>query len=125
MKLTENQKRDYAKYYVANPDSTFSPQRNKEIVEGTIEKYELKRKKQHNVFIESLKERVNATVSLFFSNKGICHRCPSGFTGLCPHNTLERYFGRKYLAYLQGQRIIQKIKRLSNGQQIITLEEVA
>lgn len=123
--VTENQRRDYDKYFIKEGDATFSPERNALIMDESIKAYEAKRKLQHNKFVEQLKERVDATVSLLFSTKGVCQRCPADSTEPCPHNTIEKYFGRKYLAHLQGQRILQKMSRLRDGKQVITLDEVA
>lgn len=109
--ISDIEKQDYQRFFVEDPTG-FSPERNKDTVERSIQKYEAKRRLEHDSYVESLKERVDAAVTYIYSNK-------SSVQGV------EKYFGSKYLAELQGQRILQKLKRLASGQRIITLEEVA
>lgn len=111
--MLTNKEIDFKKYFVEHP-TDFSPERNKEVVKKSIEDYEIKRKFNSDKFTDQLKERVHAAASYILHTNGL-HKSTS----------VENYFTRSYLAHLQGQRIVQRIKRLKNGQQIITLEEVS
>lgn len=110
--LTENQLRDYRKYYVDKPDSSFNPDRSRQVVNNTIAKYEKKRAEKEKAWIDQFAERADAVASY------LIHLNTSKTT------SLETYFGRRFLAYLRGQQIVQKIKRLKDGRKIITLDEV-
>lgn len=104
-------KEDYERFYVAKPDPGFSPARNKMVVEQSIEKYERTRKLKAQEYQDKLAERSNAVVS-YLRSKAIDSDTP-----------IEKYLGRRNLAYYQGQKIIEKIKNV-NGQRLITFEEI-
>lgn len=112
MNLTKSQKEDYRRYYVDKPDSSFNPKRSREVVNRSIEKYEKKRKAQEKAWVDKFAERADAVASY------LIHLNNAKTT------SLETYFGRRFLAYLRGQQIVQKIKRLKDGRKVITLDEV-
>jgi hypothetical protein len=82
------------------------------MIDDCIKENDIKAKVQHNKYTEALHERVQAAVSYLF------HASQKS-------TSIENYFGRQFLAYLQGQRIVQKLKRLRDGRKVITLEEAA
>ena len=87
------------KWWPDKPDVDFSPSRNKAIIEGTIKQYEADRAKKMAEFKEGLAERTDATTSYLTGRYGIHRSTP-----------VERYFGKRYLAYLRGQDIIGELK---------------
>lgn len=95
------------KFYKVNPDPGFNPNRNQAIVDRTIEKYEKKRKEQMKKFKQRLGERTSAVADFLTSNKGIGSRGPI-------KGRLERYFGRRYLAKLRGETIVDKLRQRLN-----------
>lgn len=101
--MTEEEKRDYAKYYVPDGENGFSPQRNQAVIDNTIKKNDEYRKKRAQLYNEQIRERSNAIVSYLFSRKG----AQGG-------NSVERYFGKKELSYLRGQRIIEEMALLQD-----------
>lgn len=111
-KLTPEQLRD-KKFYVSTPDIGFNPARNKAIIEGTIRKNDLKRRKKIDAYVDTVRERSEAVVSYLFSRKG----AQGG-------NSVERYFGKQVLAYLRGQKIVEEMAYLQE-KQIKRLKEIS
>jgi hypothetical protein len=98
MKLTENQLRDYRKYYVDAPDSDFSPERNAYIVEKTIKETDNAIKQRKKEYAQKVAERSEAVASYIkYLDKG-------------GGSAAEKYFGRRNLAHLRGQKILQTIR---------------
>lgn len=95
--------------YVAKPDPGFSPDRNKAIIEGTIKKYEETRARKQREYKEQVAERSDAVVTYLKSNK--------------VGTPIEKYFNRRELAHLRGQKIVQKLVNI-NGQDVFRLEEL-
>src|SRR5258708_4649804 len=85
---------DYLRFYKKEPDKDFSPKRNEAIVEGTIKKYEETRRKKSLQHDDNYFERSDAVVTYLKSlDRGTSE------------SNLEKYFGRKMMAYLRGQQI--------------------
>ena len=97
-KVSKNQKRDHELYFVEDGDEGFSPERNKAIIDETIKKYEAKRKAQMKDFQDKLGERSEA-VAMYLKHVAGGKSTP-----------VEKYFGRRNLAYLRGEKILQKVK---------------
>ena len=76
------------------PELGFSPRRNKSVVEGTIKKYELMRKRKMADFVDKLRERTDAAAS--FLKSRLVSSNPKA---------VDRYFGKTYLAHLRGEDI--------------------
>lgn len=98
MKLPKLNQKD-KKFYLDSPDMGFSPERNKAIVDKTIAKYEAMRALRRKLFNDQLAERTDAIASYLAGGEG-AHKGRS----------LERYFGRRYLAYLRGEEIVDEIR---------------
>lgn len=99
--------KDNKEYFNRHPDADFSPAKNKKVIADTIANYEANRAKRKKNFAEKLEERSDAVASYFqHLNQG-------------KGTPLEKYFGRKELARLQGKKIYEK---LTNGR--IQFEEV-
>lgn len=90
----EMMQEDHARFFVKDPTG-FSPERNKAIVEESIRRYDAMRATKLKTVVGQYEERADAVVSFIKSvDKG------KGGGG-----DLEKYFGRKMLAYLRGQQI--------------------
>ena len=87
------------KYVSVNPDADFDPKHNQAVIEKTIKDNEKLVKARNKVFDEKAKERTNAVAIYLRSlNQG----------GKATNH--EKFFGKKYLAYLRGKEIMEKIK---------------
>ena len=98
MSLTINEKLDYAKWYNKTPEAGFSPARNKAIIEQSIIKSDLMRERRNKDYIESVAERADAVVTYL---KSVANGNEKG---------VEKYFGRKELARLRGEKIVKEMK---------------
>ena len=87
------------KYVNPDPDPDFDPEENKRVIEGTIAWTDKMKQQRVREAQEKVKERTNAT-AIF---AGAINK---GGTSL----NREKFFGTKYLAYLRGQEIMEKIK---------------
>lgn len=104
---TENEKRDHALYYVDHVDADFSPERNKAIIDRTIKKAELMRKKKMQNYVDSIRERSDA-VATYLKSRTAEGRTP-----------VERYFGKKNLAHLRGVQIRDILKAKLKGRETL------
>ena len=87
------------KFWPSEPEPGFNPERNKQVIEGTIKKYEAQRLARMRLFVKGLKERTDAIASYLTSPK--------------VGKPLERYFGKRYLAELRGQDITNELRQLT------------
>lgn len=96
MRTEDLDKRDY-KYIVAEGDEGFSPERNKSVVEGTIKKMDALIARKRREYKNELGERVDAVAQyvqhMKWSNK-----------------PADKYFGRRWMAYLRGEQLINRIR---------------
>lgn len=91
-------KRDY-KFVPKDPDIGFDAARNKRIIDEVIEetdKVRARKMREHNT---KLKERTDAVAQYL-------HNIAQG-----GNSSILKYFGRKHLAYLRGQEIMQEIQK--------------
>lgn len=95
MKYTE---KDDLKFYLKNPDPNFSPQRNKFVVESTIKKHDALIKKKKDMLKDPYMERADAVVTYLktIERGGV-------------DSKLERFFSKKYLAFLRGDDIRKEL----------------
>ena len=98
LKLDDVDEKDY-KYIVKNPDSSFSPERNRAIIAETIKETNNYFKKMHETLDVGIAERVN-TLSYFAKYK-------LGNGG--PKN-LEQFLGRENYTKLIGENILSKVR---------------
>jgi hypothetical protein len=96
--LTKDQVRDYKKFFVERPESTFSPKRNKSVVDEVIKETELIRKRRSKTFEDKIRERSDAVATYLKAVE----------RGKVAN--VDSYFGKKNLAYLRGQKIIETLK---------------
>ena len=95
----DKQRKDFQKYFIKRPDSTFSPERNKFVVEKTIKKHDANIKKRKKQYKDQVTERSDA-VQDFLKHIDRGNTTP-----------VEKYFGKKTMAYLRGEKISRDIKR--------------
>ena len=108
MKLSENQKRDYALWYKETPDQGFSPEHNKAVIEESIRKARILQERRNKDYIEQVRERSDAVASfLKFVDKGGDDR-------------IERFLGRKMLAHLRGEKIKEEI--IGRSKRLLSLD---
>lgn len=88
---------DDKKFYLERPDANFSPERNKAIVDETIRKHNALIEKKKIAHRDDYMERADAVFTYLRSfNK--------------PRNrNIEKFFGKKYLAYLRGEDIKREL----------------
>lgn len=96
--LTKNQILDYKKWYMEKPDPGFSPERNKYMIEKSIIKSKLLRERRSKDYIEKIRERADAVATYLKAVEG------------GKEDNVDRYFGRKMLAHLRGQKILEEVK---------------
>ena len=87
------------KYVKPDPESGFDPMKNQEIIEGTIKWTDRMARQKDNEALEKVKERTNAVKTYV-----------QGLSEGGRSTDREKFFGKKYLAYLRGQEIVNKIK---------------
>lgn len=88
------------KYVPKDPEKGFSADRNNKIIDEVIEESERiwqAKRREHNA---QLAERTDAVATYLTSI------AQGGKT-----TSIEKYFGKKHLAYLRGQEIISKIQK--------------
>lgn len=103
--MSDNQSRDFQKFYVKDPTG-FSPERNKFIIEKTIQEYEQKRRDTYKKFHEDIRERAVAVADYL-------RHLDSGKA-----TSVEKYFGKQELARLRGEDVLNQIK--GNGKDIVS-----
>ncbi len=110
MDLTENQKLDYQNWFVEKGEAGFSPEYNEMVIVKSIEKHKAMQRAKRKAYIDGIAERVDAVKTWLYSLKG-------------SQMSAERYFGRRGLAYLQGQKIVEKLQ-LVKGKKIVVLNSL-
>jgi len=100
MKTQDLDKRDY-KFIVEKGEPGFSPERNKQVIENSIKKYDLAVAKKRREWREQTAERVDAIMSFLKAE-------------VSSNNPLSHYFGRRWIAYLRGEKLLDNVyqKRL-------------
>lgn len=88
-------KLDY-KYVGVEPDEGFDPKHNEKVIEEVIKKNEVFFARKERNRKESVKERASAIASYVKNTKD--------------NTTPEEYFGKKTLAYLRGQQIVDRLR---------------
>ena len=87
------------RFWPDRPDAGFSPERNNSVINGVIKKYEARRVKKMKEFKKGLAERTDAVTTYLTGNYGAQRSTP-----------IQRYFSKRYLAYLRGQDIVDSLK---------------
>ena len=87
----------FRKHNIAE-DPNFSEKRNREIIEGTIKKNEVLRRKQQGEFKERLGEKIDMVAS-YLKSRAVDGGAP-----------IERYLGKRWMAKLRGEQIIGRLQ---------------
>src|SRR3990167_7319051 len=87
-------------YANVDPDPDFDPEHNKRTIINTIKKKELFERNRKRKLDNELGERFVA-ISQFLKSQ------EKGGSS----SSIEKYFGKSYLAYLKGQNLIDNLKR--------------
>ena len=88
------------KYVKVDPSPDFDPVHNMAVIEKTIKDNDLLVRERNREFDDKAKERINATATYLRSlNQG-------GKT-----TNHEKFFGKKYMAYLRGKEVMENIKQ--------------
>lgn len=97
-------------YFNEKPSSGFSPEKNQATIDRTIAKYKAYYAKRQKEYDEGIKVRTDALASYLkhLNYKG---------------TPVEKYFGKKTLAELQGRKIMSRIFRTAQGQKAARLYE--
>lgn len=90
------------KYFIEGGEQGFNPEQNKWVIEDSIRRYELMRKRKMKDFRDGISERAEAVASYLTSSKGAVYK---GFS----ESGLTKYFGKRKLADLQGKNIIERL----------------
>jgi hypothetical protein len=100
MRTQDLNPKDY-KFIVEKGEPGFSPERNKQVIENSIRKYDLAVAKKRKEWKEQTAERVDAIVSFLKAE-------------VASNNPLSHYFGKRWIAYLRGEHLLDDIyqKRL-------------
>ena len=96
---------DYQRFYVAKADPDFSERKNKYTIDKTIADYEQARKNKIKAYHTQIEERVDAAMAY------VKHLEKGG------SSPAEKFFGKRELARLRGQKIIQEVR---NGMTILS-----
>ena len=97
--IKEEQKRDQALYFIEDGEEGFSPDYNKMIIERTMKKSYENRKKKQKEYLESIRERSDAVATYLKSRAADSNR------------PVEKYFSKRELAYLRGEKIVKTLQR--------------
>lgn len=101
--------KDMKKFWRERPDYNFSEARNKQIIKEVIEENDKARRNLQQSAEYGIRERASAVADfLKYKDRG----------GV---NDIVYYLGRKNLAELRGQKIIQSLKRGRDGRRYLEL----
>jgi len=101
--IIRQQKEDIALFFKEDGDENFSPTRNQAVMESVKRKMLANRQRILKEEGERIEERVSALMTYMRSL-----RSDQG-------TPIERYFGKKGMAHLRGERILKTIKTKLNG----------
>jgi len=89
-------------FILDKPQAGFNPDRNRLVVEETIREYEQNRKRRQKNFDDALSERSHAVAS-YLKSKAVDSSKP-----------IDKYLGKRWLAYLRGQDIVNRLMQIRN-----------
>lgn len=87
------------RYVRVNPDPNFDPERNRQVIEKTIKETDRLIRQKRREALGKTGERIQAVKTYV-----------QGLSEGQRSTDREKFFGRKHLAYLRGQEIMEKIK---------------
>jgi hypothetical protein len=86
-------------------DDNFDPERNKQVIENSIKKYEAMRRKKMQEHTDGVEERAQA-LAFYMKHKG----------KVGSESEMTKYFGKSYMSYLKGDIM----KRIQNGLRVLS-----
>jgi len=101
--------KDNLKWYKADGDVDFSPARNKWVIDKTIRDNEKLAKRKKDDYEDKLRERTDA-VATYLTSRSAESDVP-----------VERYFGKRNMAHLRGQKIVGRLQEMINDKPLINL----
>ena len=110
--IAEEQDRDHAVYFDNSLDPEMVRRHNEAVVNKTIKEYEAIRKRKHKEYVEQVAERADAVATYLKS------RVAEGST------PIEKYFGKRMMAHLAGQKIMAKLQHRLKLHQNVTKKGV-
>lgn len=110
VKAPTDEQLDYQNWYVEGGEEGFNPEYNKMVIERSIKKHNAMQQAKRKAYREGLAERVDAVTTWAKSLSG-------------SHMPAERYFGKRQLAYLRGQKILETFQ-IVNGKKIVVLNSL-
>jgi len=96
--LTKNQKKDYRNWFNEKADPSFVKRHNDDVVSQVIKETEENIKRKSRQYTEKLRERTDAVATYLKS------------IAAGKEKSVDKYFGKKNLAQLRGEQIIEMIK---------------
>ena len=87
------------KYVSVDPSLEFDPEHNKQVIEKTIKDNEKLVRERNREALEKIKERNNA-LAIYLRSLNMGGKATDR----------EKFFGRKYLAYLRGKEVLDQLK---------------
>jgi hypothetical protein len=104
---------DHDRFYKEKPDDDFSPEHNKWVIENSIRKMDAMILKKRKEWRDHTGERVDAILTYLNSLWG-------------SDKPIEKYFGRRGMAYLRGEEVLDKVyeKRISMNTQTLSQEKL-
>lgn len=87
------------KYVSVDPSPNFDPAHNMEVIENSIKENEELVRERNRIAEEGVKERINATAIYL---RSISQGGKS--------TDREKFFGKKYLAYLRGKEVMEQVR---------------
>lgn len=91
------------RFWPEEPEPGFSPERNKAVIDGTIQKYNRKQLEKRRSAFDGIAERAHA-VSHFLTSQ---HGAKVG-------KSVVDYFGKRELAKLRGEEILETVRNRLN-----------
>lgn len=102
-KILEKDKR----FYQEKPDPGFSPERNQKVISESIRRAQIMQAEKDKRFMDELGERAEAAEAYLRSRMGAASNDPE--------NTIEEYLGKKNLAKLRGEKIVEELQVVSGS----------
>lgn len=96
--IKEQQSRDDAVYFDSSLDPEYVKRHNDDVIARTIKATDMLRRRKQKEYVEKIQERSDAVATYLKS------RMAEGNT------PVEKYFGKQWMGYLTGRKILQKIQ---------------
>lgn len=95
------------RFYQEKPEPGFSPERNERVISESIRRAQILQAQKDKKFMDDLGERAEAAEAYLRSRMGAASNDPE--------NTIEKYLGKKNLAKLRGEKIVEELQVVSGA----------